>query len=358
MTTTDTPYLSWARAHACRLPLCLRGSGMPTRALPSPLPPLPHPTGFDDLWHERQLAQAIAARQGVEPEQVFVALGTSGANAAVLAELLPSPGGEPGELVCEQPAYDPLWRTGAALGSPVHRFERRAEDGWRVDPIALEAELSHQTRAVILARPHNPTGVDIPEPVLRTIGEMAEAHDIHVIVDEVYLDFVPGARPAQRIHPRLVSTGSLTKVYGLSELRAGWVLAQPELVAALNARRMHAEALLPTLPQALTLALWDRLDGWRDEARATAARGAAIIADAVRDLDRVQLAPHAGTPFGFLHIDGDASALCAALEARGVGATPGGLFGAPNGLRVGWTRPEIELTEAAGILRETVLLQA
>lgn len=352
----DLPYLSWARQHAGQLRLCLRGSGMPSRPLPSPLPALPcPPRGSDDLWYERQVASAVAQRHGVQSGEVFVAQGTSGANAAVLDILLRHSPDGPGELLCEQPAYDPLWRAGRALGCPVRFFERARQDQWRLDPLALEAQLSHQTRAVILARPHNPTGVDIPESVLHRLGEMAEAHDLWVVVDEVYLDFVEGARPAYRIHPRLISTSSLTKVYGLSELRLGWVLARPEIVERMAIRRLHAEALLPTLPHALALALWDQLDGWRDQARIQASQGAAIFQAALEGSTGASLTPYAGTPFGFLQVEGYSQALAQALEGRGVGLTPGSLFQAPCGLRIGWTRPLDQLREAADILRETVL---
>jgi aspartate/methionine/tyrosine aminotransferase len=352
----DLPYLTWARAHVGRQRICLRGSGMPGRALPSPLPTLPQaPAGQDDRWHERQLGAAIATRYGADPAQVFVALGTSGANAAVLSVLAQPRGGEPAELLCERPAYDPLWRTGLALGAQVHFFQRRAEDGWRIDPLALEAQLSHQTRAVILTRPHNPTGVDTPEADLHALGEMAEAHDLRIVVDEVYLDFLPGARPAFSIHPRLISTSSLTKVYGQSELRLGWAIADPALVDAMVQRRLHGESLLPVLPHAVALALWDQLDGWRDEARAQARHGAAIFHEALSDIPTVRLAPHAHTPFGFVQAGGDDQALTTALEAQGLGVTPGSLFHGPGGLRIGWTHQPKLLHEGAAILRQILL---
>src|SRR6185312_8858023 len=51
-----------------------------------------------------------------------------------------------------------------------------------------------------------------------------------VLVDEVYLDSaLPPDRTAARLGPEFVCTNSLTKVYGLSGLRCGWILAEPEL---------------------------------------------------------------------------------------------------------------------------------
>jgi hypothetical protein len=51
-----------------------------------------------------------------------------------------------------------------------------------------------------------------------------------VLVDEVYLDAaVPPRRSAVHISAECVITNSLTKVYGLSGLRCGWILAEPEV---------------------------------------------------------------------------------------------------------------------------------
>ncbi len=51
-----------------------------------------------------------------------------------------------------------------------------------------------------------------------------------MLVDEVYLDAaVPPRRSAAHLGPEFVCTNSLTKVYGLSGLRCGWILAEPDL---------------------------------------------------------------------------------------------------------------------------------
>jgi len=82
---------------------------------------------------------------------------------------------------------------------------------------------------------HNPSSAFADEPTLRAIGEIAKHAGARVLVDEVYLDAAFEKEPRSAFHwgPEFVITNSLTKVYGLSGLRCGWVLAEPEL-----ARRM------------------------------------------------------------------------------------------------------------------------
>src|SRR5207342_730276 len=53
-----------------------------------------------------------------------------------------------------------------------------------------------------------------------------------VVVDEVYRELLFESAPASAFHidpERFIVTNSLTKAYGLSGLRCGWVLAPPEL---------------------------------------------------------------------------------------------------------------------------------
>ena len=84
----------------------------------------------DDGWEP--LVEGIASRYGVRTDQVATATGTSGANFLVCAALL-----RPGDdVLVERPAYDPLLAVPALLGANVVRFERRFEEGFRLDSTA------------------------------------------------------------------------------------------------------------------------------------------------------------------------------------------------------------------------------
>jgi aspartate/methionine/tyrosine aminotransferase len=210
MIAPSIPYLAWVKTLMPPVAHDLRPSGVPEQLLSSPGLPVP------DRTLSRRLATAVAGRHGTTADHVFLGLGTSGANLFALGALLS--GG--GELLCESPTYDPIWRAARFLGAPVRFFDRPRSTGWAVDPVAVEAMLSHETRAVAVTRLHNPTAADVTEGVLCALGEIAEAHDLHVLVDEVYLDFLVDPVPAFRIHPRLVSTGSLTRSTGSAG--SGW----------------------------------------------------------------------------------------------------------------------------------------
>ena len=174
------------------------------------------------------LVNAIAAKCKVAPENVATAQGTSMANYLAMATAL-----EPGDdVLIEHPAYPLLWETAEYLGASVRFFERRPEDGFAIDVDAIKRAITRKVRLIILTNLHNPNCAFKDEQTLRRIGELAKSVGARVLVDEVYMDllFEDAPSTAARLGPEFVVTNSLTKVYGLSGLRCGWILGEPDLI--------------------------------------------------------------------------------------------------------------------------------
>jgi aspartate/methionine/tyrosine aminotransferase len=173
------------------------------------------------------LVRALAERYQVDASSVVTAAGTSFANHLAMAALI-----DPGdEILIESPAYEPLLALARYLGAEVKRFQRRFEDGFRISPVEIEQNLSPRTRLIVLTNFHNPSGVLTDADTLRTVGELARQRNIRVLVDEVYLEmlFADPPRTAFHLGNQFVVSCSLTKAFGLSGLRCGWILAEPEL---------------------------------------------------------------------------------------------------------------------------------
>ena len=173
------------------------------------------------------LVSLIAERFQVDPACVVTAAGTSFANHLALAALI-NPGDE---ILLERPAYEPLLALAQYLGAQVKRFERTFENGWRVSADEIERNLSPRTRLIVITNFHNPSGVLTDNQTLKEVGKMAAERNVRVLVDEVYLEMLFAALPQSAFHlgNQFVVTGSLTKAFGLSGLRCGWILAEPEL---------------------------------------------------------------------------------------------------------------------------------
>ncbi|MFN7926737.1 MAG: pyridoxal phosphate-dependent aminotransferase [Blastocatellia bacterium] len=204
------------------------------------------------------LKEAIAARYGVNAENVVTAQGTSMANFLAMATLL-----EPGdEVLIEQPAYDPFLAAASYLGASIKRFVRRFENGYQLDLDELKTLLSPQTKLLVLSNPHNPSGVNLNAETLAQVGDLAAKVGARVLVDEVYRDILfEEAEPvALHLGKHFLTTSSLTKAYGLSGLRCGWILCAPELAERM--RRMNdlfgAVGSMPS--DSLALAAFRQLD--------------------------------------------------------------------------------------------------
>lgn len=183
---------------------------------------------LDGASHPRYapLRQVIGERYGVSTERVVTANGTSMANFLAMATLI-APGDE---VIFELPGYEPMLSAARFLGAEIRRVERNAADGFRIDLERLEEIASSTTRLIVITNLHNPSGALTDEEELRAIGAIADRCGAKVLVDEVYLDSaVPPGRTSALLGPQFVVTSSLTKVYGLSGLRCGWIFAEPEL---------------------------------------------------------------------------------------------------------------------------------
>ncbi len=183
---------------------------------------------LDGASHPRYapLRERIGKRYDVGIEQVVAADGTSMANFLAMAALV-SPGDE---VLVERPTYEPLLGAASFLGATIKRFERKPEDGFRLDVAAIEAMLGPATRLIVITNLHNPSAALAEDDQLRALGELAARAHTRILVDEVYLDAAaPPRRSSVHLGPEFVITNSLTKVYGLSGLRCGWILAEPEL---------------------------------------------------------------------------------------------------------------------------------
>lgn len=183
--------------------------------------------GPDNYGYE-PLKQAIAGRYRVAEECVVTAAGTSMANYLVMAACV-----DPGdEVLIEQPTYALLLDTARYLGLRVRRFQRPAAHDFQVDIEDLKESVTDRTKLIVLCNLHNPSSALLTRDTLQKIGRIAESAGARVLVDEVYLEMLWQSQPESAVHldaKVFISTNSLTKAYGLSGLRCGWVLASREL---------------------------------------------------------------------------------------------------------------------------------
>src|SRR6266404_3566581 len=212
----------------------------------------------DNAYGFRALIEALAKHRHVDPKNVVtVSGGTSLANHLAMAALL-----EHGdEVLIEQPTYDPLLAVGRYLGAKIKRFPRPFEIEFKIDIDALEKQITPKTRLIVITNLHNPSSALVDEETLRKIGLLARQVSAHVLVDEVYLEGMFESAPASAISlgPEFVVTSSLTKGYGLSGLRCGWIFAEPKLAERIRRLDDIFAASAPNVMERFSVAAISRL---------------------------------------------------------------------------------------------------
>ena len=310
---------------------------------------------MDGASHPRYapLRERIGKRYAVPAEQVVAADGTSMANFLAMAALI-----EPGDdVLVESPTYEPMLGAASFLGANIRRFDRKPSDAFRLDPAAVEQAMTPNTRLIMITNLHNPSGALAEEPELRAVGDLAAKNGARVLVDEVYLDAaVPPRRSSVHLGPEFVITNSLTKVYGLSGLRCGWILAEPEL-----AERMWRVNDLFGVNQAhqaerLGCIAFDRLDEVLGDTPAMLAVNRRLFNGfaASRDDLEVMAAEHGITAFP-LWSGGDTQRLYDHLStAYDTSIVPGRWFEMPDHFRIGFGLPTADFEEGLGRLGQAL----
>ena len=195
-------------------------------------------THYTSILGHSELREAIAERhrrmsgQQIDVDQV---ISTSGAQNALFAcSLCLLDAGD--EAIVLQPMYVTYEASIQAPGETQVPVVLDADSGFRLDRDRLQDAITERTRAIFYASPSNPTGVALNQQELELIAEVARRHDLWVIADEVYADFVfddefhhiaslPG------MSERVITIGSLSKSYAMSGWRVGWAIAPPAMIA-------------------------------------------------------------------------------------------------------------------------------
>ena len=289
----------------------------------------------DNSYGYAPLQHAIAVHHGVDPDCVVESAGTSMANHLAIAAII-----EPGdEVLIEHPAYGPILDIAQYLQANVKRFRRVEENGWAIDPAEVRRCITPKTRLIVITNLHNPTSAFTSDSVLREIGDIARSVGALVLVDEVYLDAVyeDTQRTSFYLGPEFVVTSSLTKVYGVSGLRCGWILAQPDL--AWNMRRLNdLYSATPVFPgELLSVVAFKHLSLLRERARRTLEADRKLLRDFLAPQSAISaVSTEWGTTSFHRLLCGNADVFLERLRSEfDTSAVPGRFFETPNHFRIG-----------------------
>ena len=297
----------------------------------------------DNSYGYAPLVDALAHHSGMPAEQVVtISGGTSMANHLAMAAAM-----EPGdEVLMEEPTYEPLLALARYFGARIKRFARKFEDDFRINLDDLESNVSESTRLIVLTNLHNPSSTLTDEPTLRRIGEIAANIGARVLVDEVYLEAMFKNAPRSSVHlgPQFIATSSLTKGYGLSGLRCGWILAEPELAERMRLLHDIFGALAPHPAERLSVVAMQKLPKFIARAQTILETNRAALNDFLDSREDLKAVRHGqGTTCFPRLMKGHVDDLSDMLHAKyDTAVVPGRFFESPQHFRIGMcAEPEL-----------------
>lgn len=200
------------------------------------------------ILEAREAAAADFAARGVavSPDRVLLTSGTSEGIELALTALVDE--GE--EVLVPSPTYPLYTAVLAKIGALPTYYRTDPKNDWLPDLDHLASVITPRTRALVVIDPNNPTGATYPEVTRRALIELAEAHGLVILADEVYGDLaydgpVPPMAGLDAEAP-IISYSSLSKAYLAPGWRAGWMAvgSSPRLEGVLAAIKKLADGRL------------------------------------------------------------------------------------------------------------------
>jgi aspartate/methionine/tyrosine aminotransferase len=196
-------------------------------------------------WGAKAFRDAIVGKfarlQGVavDPErEITVCCGATEAMISSMMAII-NPGDE---VVVFEPFYE-NYGPDAILSGATPRFVKLHPPDWMFDPDELAAAFGPATKAIILNSPNNPTGKVFTRAELEIIRDLCVKWDAFSISDEIYEHMLyDGAEHISIVtldgmRERAITISALSKTYSVTGWRVGWVIAAPEVTAAI--RKVH-----------------------------------------------------------------------------------------------------------------------
>lgn len=309
-------------------------------------------------WGHPALISAIARQYRVPEKSIHLAYGASNAIYLVSKALLDK--GD--EIVCERPGYEPLWAAAAQTGCRV-RFIKRQAPGYTLDPERLASLVSSKTKLVVLTNLHNPSGALISDDDLIVAAKAVKTVNpkSYLVVDEIFKDLAFGRpNPSYKLDRRFITINSLSKSYGLSNLRCGFIIAGPEVISRVRNYFVLAQGGGTRYLESLAALVFDHFEEYREYSREilSANRQAAcrtlepLIDDGVL---AGNIPEHGCIYFPKVRGHRDTDALARRLAGRyRVFVVPGRFFGDGSRIRLGFGGPPKVIERSLGAFSQAL----
>jgi aspartate/methionine/tyrosine aminotransferase len=300
---------------------------------------LRQPLGYGWTDGRPDLRTAIASwYPGASASNVLVTNGSSEATMITLMAMI-----DPGDKVLfAVPNFMQVDGLGRALGMTIQRLPLLADQGWQVDPDALNKAMDG-VKLISVTNPGNPTGAVLSRRSREALLDAAQKSGAWLLVDEIYrggeIDG-PETETFYGEYSRVIVTSSLSKSFACPGLRLGWIVGPERVVEEAAKRQDYTTIGSGILSQILGAAVMEPKNRERILARGRALlnENADIVERWVEKRNRWSWQRPAAGGMAFLHYDFDMSSEDLSNQLReeeSVFVVAGSWFGIENHVRIG-----------------------
>jgi aspartate/methionine/tyrosine aminotransferase len=161
--------------------------------------------------------------KNISSENVLLTVGAAGALFIIHSSLLK----KEDHVIVVRPNYATNIETLRAIGCDISFIDLQFEEKYKLDVEKIKAVIQPNTKLISITTPHNPTGTMISEKDLIALSDLAEKNNCHLLVDETYRDisFKTPTPLAATLSKNNISISSVSKAYGISGIRLGWIIS-------------------------------------------------------------------------------------------------------------------------------------
>ncbi len=185
------------------------------------------------FMYARDLSTKIADFEGLKPENLMMAAGSSPLLMAAAIHFSQQPGSN---IVTGDPTYEDLPHKATLLKTTWKKVPLTAE--YKLDLDAMEKAIDGNTSMVYICNPNNPTATVLETEKLKSFIDRVSTR-VTVFIDEAYIDYLDDPKGTTMIGKikegkNIIVARTFSKLYGFAGLRVGYVFAQPDLIKKLS----------------------------------------------------------------------------------------------------------------------------
>jgi len=338
------------------------------RAIQSGFTKYTHAAGMAELRHA--IAAKLKAENGLDysADEVLVA---NGAKQAIFMTMLCLV--EDGDQVLLPSPYWVSYADQALIcGAEPTPIDATGREDLKLTAQMLEAAITKRSKLLVLNSPCNPTGVVFTRAELEALVDVALAHDLWVLSDEIYehliYDGLEHASPAsftKKARQRVITINGLSKTYAMTGWRIGYAAGPQEVIRAAVNMQSNTTSAPNSIAQKAAL---EALEGPQDsvaEMRAAFDARRRLIVEGLNEIPGVScLMPHGafyafadcrgllGKSYGGKRADKSLDLCAALLDQAQVAVVPGSAFGAEGYVRFSYATSEENIRKGLERLRK------